>query len=89
MIAYALRAMSFFDRLRKMLAGPAHIQGGDDEGEAALNEEYGAHDEGAAELSRVEQLSGGAVIPGRAAAEGAEAAADDLATEEAPPDPSP
>jgi hypothetical protein len=89
MIAYAPRAMSFLDRLRKMLAGPPHVQGGDDEGAAALHEEFGTPDEGEAEVKRMETTAGGAVMPGYAASEAAEAADENLATEEAPSDPTP
>ena len=39
-----LPALSFLDRLRKMLAGPPHIQGGGKGGTAALDEEYGTPD---------------------------------------------
>jgi hypothetical protein len=89
MIAYAPGAMSFLDRLRNMLAGPPRVQGGDDEGAAALREEYGTPDEGAADIRRMETTAGGAPMPGFAASEAAETAEADLETEEAPPDPDP
>ena len=82
-------AMSFLARLRKMLAGPPHIQGGDVEGDAALHEDFGSPDEGAADVRRMETTAGGAVLPGYASSEAAEAGEEDLASEEAPPDPAP
>ena len=39
--------MRLLDRLRKMLAGPAHIQGGGEGDAAALDEEYGTPDSAA------------------------------------------
>lgn len=36
--------MSLLDRLREMLAGPPHIQGGAEGGAPALDEEYGTPD---------------------------------------------
>jgi hypothetical protein len=84
--------VSFLDRLRNMLSGPPHIDdSGDDPGEFAadMQEEYGAPDEGAADLKRLEATSGGAVVPGVATSEAAEAAEEDLESEEAPPDPDP
>jgi hypothetical protein len=87
MIAYAPRAMSFLDRLRNLLSGPPHVQGGDSESDAALREEYGVPDEGAADVRRMETTAGGAPIPGFAAHEAAELAEADLEAEEAPPDP--
>ncbi|HJQ75243.1 MAG TPA: hypothetical protein VJ814_10165 [Gaiellaceae bacterium] len=89
MIAYAPAAMGFLDRLRKKLAGPVHVQGGDPAGEVALQEEFGGSDSGAADLRRAEKLSGGAVMPGQATAEAAETAEANLQTEEAPQDPGP
>ncbi|HZT86154.1 MAG TPA: hypothetical protein VE984_12175 [Gaiellaceae bacterium] len=83
--------MSFLDRLRKMLAGPAHVQAADDAEAAALREEFGATaDEGAADLKHVEGAGGGGRSPDVrfGASEAAEAAEADLASEEAPPDPS-
>jgi len=83
--------MSFLDRLRKMLAGPPHIQSGGAEGAEALHEEYGSPEEGAADLRRLGQTAagGGAVMPGYGAAEAAGAAEAELEPEEAPPDPNP
>jgi hypothetical protein len=82
--------MSFLDRIRNWLAGPPHIQGGDDEGgEAALHEEYGTPTEGDAAIKATESGSGGAVMPGYAAARGAEAAEAETSSEEAPPDAGP
>jgi len=77
--------MGFFDRLRKMLAGPAHVQGGDDEGAAALREEYHTAGPGADDIHRMETRAGGAVMPGIAATDAAETAEADL-SEEAPPE---
>jgi hypothetical protein len=39
--------MSFFDRLRKVLAGPTHVQSGGEGGAGALDEEYGTPDKAA------------------------------------------
>lgn len=39
--------MSFLDRLRKMLAGPPHIQGGGEGGAEAVDQEYGMPDKAA------------------------------------------
>jgi hypothetical protein len=76
--------MSFFDRLRKLLAGPPRVQTGADEG-AALHEEFGTSNTGEADLRRAENLSGGAVAPGLATPAAAEAAEAQIASEEAPP----
>jgi hypothetical protein len=84
--------VSLLDRLRKLFEGPSHIgDKGDDPGEFAadMHEEYGAPDEGAADLQWMENVHGGAVVPGIAASEAAETAEEDLETEEAPPDPDP
>jgi hypothetical protein len=88
MIAYALRAMSFLDRIRKMLAGPPHVQAGDDEEAAALHEEYGAPREGEADLKYMEETGGGGGAAGLrlGASEAAEVSLDELETEETPPD---
>ena len=83
-----LRAMSFLDRLRNMLAGPPRIQG-DEADAAALHEEFGTADEGAADLRRVEGspgIGGGLHNVGYGASEAAEAAEADIAEEESPPD---
>jgi len=81
--------MSFLDSLRKLFAGPTHVGDGSDADAAALHEEYGTPDESAADVRRVETTAGGAPLPGRAASEAAEAAEEDLSSEEAPPDASP
>jgi hypothetical protein len=96
MIAYAHEAMSLLDRLRDLLAGPPRIQGGDAEEAAALREEFGTSDEGAADVRRMETGGGPAAarLGGSGAtdavrfggSEAAEAAEADL-SEEAPPDP--
>jgi hypothetical protein len=93
MIAYALRSMSFLDRVRKLFAGPAHISDAGDDGaevDAALAEEYGASDEGEADLKYMEETGGGGGTAGLrlGASEAAEASLD-LETEEHPPDPDP
>jgi hypothetical protein len=97
MMAYA-PGMSFFDRLRGLFAGPAHMSdGGDPEAGADLQEEYGAPDAGEAELKAAEQHdfgglgARGGVAPatGFGASEAAEVAEADLGSEEAPPDPNP
>jgi len=88
--------MAFLDRLRKLFAGPAQVQAADADEAAALREEFGTSDDGAADLRR-EEVAGGAVRGGGAglsnvgfaASEAAEAAEGDLSTEEAPPDPTP
>jgi len=81
--------MSFLDRLRKALAGPPHIQGGDDEGDAALHEEYGTPDPAEADVRHLETTTGGAVLPSFASSDAAVTAEEELESEEAPPDPSP
>lgn len=81
--------MSIGDFFRKVFGGPTRIGDGSGEEAVALQEDYGAPNEGEAELKRTEELSGGAVMPGWAASEGAAAAEEDLASEEAPPDPDP
>ena len=79
--------MGFFDKLRNAIAGPPHVNaGGDSEVEATLHEEFGAGDAAAADLRAAESRIGGAVVPGLSAQEGAEAAEDALAPEQAPPD---
>jgi hypothetical protein len=83
-----LPGVSFLDRLRNLLAGPPRIQGGAAD-EAALQEEFGTPDEGAADVRRVEGspgAGGGLHNVGFGASEAAEAAEADLETEEAPPD---
>lgn len=87
------RAMGFLDRLRSLLASPPRIQsGGDPEAAADLQEEFGGPDEAAADVDRMAETGGGG--GGRStnvrygASESAEAAHDDLASEETPPDPS-
>jgi hypothetical protein len=77
--------MGFLDKIRNALAGPPRVQGGDDEGDAALHEDFGTPDEGDAEVKASEQLSGGAVVPGQAAAEAAESAEAEIEAEEGPP----
>jgi hypothetical protein len=84
-----LQAMGFLDRLRRLLAGPPRIQG-DAADEAALHEELGTPDDGAADVRRVggsPGVGGGLHNTGFAASEAAEAAEADLETEEARPDP--
>ena len=86
MIAYALGPMGFFDQLKKMLQGPAHVQGGDDEGNVALHEDFGAANKGEADIHRMETAIGGAVVPGIGAQDAAETVEGDFSSEEAPPD---
>jgi hypothetical protein len=84
--------MGFLTWLRNALAGPPRIQDGGDAGAAAdLQEEFGAQDEGAEELRRMEGTGGGGGYNAAeriGASEAAEAAESDLTSEEAPPDPS-
>jgi hypothetical protein len=89
-----LSHMSLLDWFRNVFSGPPHIAGsGDDPSEVAavLGEEYGLHDEAAPDLRRIEATGGGGglVQPGYGAFEAAETAEEDLASEEAPPDPDP
>lgn len=83
--------MGFLDWLRNALAGPPRIEdGGDPDATADLHEEFGVAAEGADDLRRMEDTGGaGGYVPGEryGASEAAEAAEDDLASEEAPPDP--
>jgi hypothetical protein len=84
--------MSFLDRLRNLLAGPAHVQGDDAEEAAALREEFGTSDQGASDLRSADAVRGGGAglsNVGFGASEAAEAAEGDLSTEEAPSDPTP
>jgi hypothetical protein len=77
--------MGLFDSLRKALRGPAHVQGGGDEGaSAALHEEYGASDAAGQDVKRMETTAGGAVTPGIGGSEAAEAADADLGEESQP-----
>jgi hypothetical protein len=92
MIAYARCAMGLLERIRNMLAGPSHIEDADEGDAAALHEEFGAPDEGDADVKRMAGTGGGGGYDRGepyAASEGAEAAEADLETEEAPPDPDP
>ena len=86
-----LPGMSFLDRLRNLLAGPPRVQGGDAEEAAAVREEFGASDEGSADVRRVEGpgVGGGMHNVGFAGTEAAEAAEGDLSTEETPSDQTP
>ena len=83
--------MSFLDRIRNMLSGPPHVEGGDAEEAAALREEFGTADEGTDDLRRVGTPGSGAGLSnvGFGASEAAEAVEGDLSTEEAPSDPTP
>lgn len=81
--------MSFLDKLRNLLAGPPHIEADDPEAAATLHEEFGAPDKGADDLHRVEATGDHTFIPSYGASESAEAAEDDLETEEVPADPDP
>jgi hypothetical protein len=81
-----LRPMGFLDSLRKMLQGPPHVQGGDDEGAAALHEEYGTGSGSDADIKRMETSIGGAVMPGISSQDAAETVEADFSEESAPPD---
>ena len=81
--------MSFLDKLRNLLAGPPHIRADDPEASATLHEEFGAPDKGADNLHRVEAAGDHTVIPSYSASESAEAAEEDLESEEVLPDPDP
>jgi hypothetical protein len=83
------RPMGFFDQLRKMLQGPAHVQGGDDEGNVALHEDFGAGNAPEADIHRMETNIGGAVMPGISAQDAAETVEADFSEEAAPPDADP
>jgi hypothetical protein len=80
--------MSIGDWFRKLFAGPTHIGDGSNEDAAALHEEYGTPGEGEADLRHMEETGGGGGLAGLrfGANEAAEAAEEDLETEEAPPD---
>ena len=80
--------MGFLDKLRKMLAGPPRVQG-DTADAAALHEELGTSDAGAADLRRMETTAGGAVVPGIAGSDAAQVAEAEVESEEAPADPDP
>jgi len=83
--------MSFLDSLRKIFAGPTRIGDGSAEEAATLQEEFGATDAGEADLKHMEETGGGGGLTGirYGASESAEAAEEDLETEQAPPDPDP
>jgi hypothetical protein len=82
--------MSLWSSFRNWLAGPPHVDSrGDAEAGAVLQEEFDAPDPGETYLDKSEPLSGGAVVPGQAAAEAVETAEEDLSSEETPPDPDP
>jgi hypothetical protein len=84
-----LQAMSLRDWFRRLFsssrtdASPAPA-----EEDAAQSEPYVAP-EGEADLERMEKLSGGAVMPGLAAGEGAAAAEAQIESQEGPPDRNP
>jgi hypothetical protein len=84
--------MSFLSWLRNLVSGPSQIaDGGNPEAAADLHEEYAAPDAGEADLQYMEETGGGGGTRGirYAASEFAEAALEDLETEEAPPDSDP
>ena len=81
-----LRPMGFLDGLRKMLQGPPHVQGGDDEGAAALHEEYGTGSAPEADVRQMNTAIGGAVMPSIGASDAAETVESDFSEEAAPPD---
>jgi hypothetical protein len=77
--------MSLLVWLRNLLAGPSHVRD-DEKGEveAALSEEYDTPSSSDTSLKRMEQAS--RLLPN---SEAAGAAAEDLESLEAPPDPDP
>jgi len=79
--------MGFFDGLKKMLRGPAHVQGGDDEGAAALHEEYGIADEDGSDFRMAAGTGGvgGPVVPSLAGLDGSDAGGVAEDDESAPP----
>lgn len=86
--------MSVRSWLRGLFASPTRIDDGrDSEVDADLHEEYGAADAGEADIKHMAATGGGGggFVPDErfAAEEAAEAAEDDLETEEAPADPDP
>ena len=87
--------MSIRDWLRGLFpSSPARIEdGGDPEVDADLQEEFGAPDEGREDIEHLADTAGGGggFVPEQrlAAGESAEAAEEDLESEEAPPDPDP
>ena len=83
--------MGFLDKLRNILGGPPHVQADSAEDDATLHEEFGAGDPGEGDLRYMEDTGGGAYSTGirYAGSESAEAAEEDLESEEAPPDPDP
>jgi hypothetical protein len=85
MIAYAAGAMSLSDWFRRMFSSHSET----DEEAAAMHEEYGAQDEGEADVRRMETTAGGAVMPGIYGSAGAEAAEAEIESEEGPRDPAP
>ena len=80
------RGKSYPDQLRKMLQGPPHVQGGDDEGNVALHEDFGAGNAPEADIKRMETSIGGAVMPGISSQDAAETVEGDFSEEAAPPD---
>jgi hypothetical protein len=78
--------MGFLDNLRKMLQGPPHVQGGDDEGASALHEEYGTSSAPEADVKRMGSSIGGGVMPSIGAQDASETVEGDFSAEEAPPD---
>ena len=81
-----LRPMGFLDNLRKMLQGPPHVQGGDDEGNVALHEDFGTGSTPEADVRRIETSIGGAVMPSIGPQDAAETVESDFSEEAAPPD---
>lgn len=81
------RSMSFLDKVRNWLAGPPHIQAGDAEERADLQDEFGAPDAGRADIERMEHgYAGGSPVPGLAGRNAAEVAESEIESEEAPTD---
>jgi hypothetical protein len=80
--------MGFFKWLHDALAGPPHVNDSDrDEGpeiDAAMAADFSAANEGDAAVRRMGSGTLGGVLPGKAGSEAAEAAEDDLQSEEPP-----
>jgi hypothetical protein len=83
--------MAFLDKLRKILGGPPQVRAGSAEDAATLHEEFAAPDQGESDVRYMEDTGGGAYSTGirYAESESAEAAEEDLESEEAPRNPDP
>jgi hypothetical protein len=84
--------MPYRDWFRNVFSARPVADEGSDEipNEAVVAEEgAAAPDEGADDVKRMETMAGGAAVPGIAGSAAAEAAEAQLASEAAPPDPTP